>query len=240
MLFRSAARLAVETVSDRFLRGGPAIVPWRLGCDFSAAGGMVRDAVRRLFDDRRPESAYLVLGAVEPRKNHILVLDAFRILWAESSTAHVRLAVVGRPGHGSAPILEALRSDPRFGTRLMLLDDCDDAEVDHAYRHARGLVFASRAEGFGLPIVEALRHGQTVFASDLPIHREVGGGDCVSFPLDSPAALAAAVSAHEAAHRGIAVPTRDVRPPRTWADAAEDLLDAIAAHRSRREQRHAG
>jgi len=235
-----ATALAAETRAERFLRGGPTIIPWRLGCDFPVPGGPVRESVRTLFHDRGPAAAYVVLGAVEPRKNHRLVLDAFQRLWAAPSTAHVRLAVIGRPGHGSGPILEMLRADPRFGERLVLLDDCDDAEVDHAYRHARGLVFASRAEGFGLPIVEALRHGQTVFASDLPIHREVGGSGCTFFPAAAAADLAAAVTAHEALHAGVAVPPRVVEPPLTWQAAADRLLDAIAEHRGTGAFRHAG
>jgi len=235
-----AEELAAETRGDRFLRGGPPILPWRLGCDLPAADGRVRDGVARLFRDRLPDSAYLVLGAIEPRKNHAFILDAFRRLWADPATAHVRLAIMGRPGHAAAGILKAIRADQRYGDRLVLLDDCDDAEVDHAYRHARGLVFASIAEGFGLPLVEALRHGQAVFASDLPIHREVGGDDCRYFPLDAAAALADRLRHHEAEHADRAVPRRAVRPPLTWIEAAAQLLDAIVTRGEAGARRHAG
>ena len=235
-----AGELHAETHNDRFLRNGPAILPWRLGCDLPAANGRVRDGVARLFRDRLPESAYLVLGAIEPRKNHLFILETFRRLWADPATAHVRLAIMGRPGHASAGILRAIRSDQRFGDRLVLLDDCDDAEVDHAYRHARGLVFASIAEGFGLPIAEALHHGQAVFASDLPIHREVGGDDCSYFPLGTVDALTSALRAHEAAHAGRSIPTRQVRQPQSWDEAAMALLDAVIARRDAGAFRHAG
>lgn len=235
-----ARELHAETHNDRFLRNGPEILPWRLGCDLPAANGRIRDGVARLFRDRLPESAYLVLGAIEPRKNHLYILEAFRRLWADPATAHVRLAIMGRPGHASAGILRAIRSDQRFGDRLVLLDDCDDAEVDHAYRHARGLVFASIAEGFGLPIAEALRHGQSVFASDLPIHREVGGDDCSYFPLAAVDDLTSALRRHEAAHAGRSIPRRQVREPLSWEEAAVSLLDAIIARRDARAFRHAG
>jgi alpha-1,2-rhamnosyltransferase len=152
----------------------------------------------------------------------------------------VKLAIMGRPGHAAAGILRAIRSDRRFGDRLVLLDDCDDAEVDHAYRHARGLVFASIAEGFGLPLVEALRHGQTVFASDLAIHREVGVDDCRYFALDSAAALAGLLHDHETEHAGRGVPRRAVRQPLTWTEAAAHLLDAVIARRDAGPLRHAG
>jgi len=79
-----------------------------------------------------------------------------------------------------------------------------------------------------------------VFASDLPIHREVGGSGCTFFPADAAADLAAAVTAHEALHAGVAVPPRVVEPPLTWQDAADRLLDAIAEHRGIGAFRHAG
>lgn len=211
----------------RFPRRGPGIVPWRLGCDLRGAGGGVRSSVESLFDGRLPGSPYLVVGVIEPRKNHGFILDAFDRLWKDPATAHVRLAIAGRPGFKAEAALQRIANDPRYGTRLFLLPDLDDAEIDHAYRQARAVVFASFAEGFGLPIVEALRHGQTVIASDLPIHREVGGAACEYFPLAGPDRLAAAVTRHEQRHRSAAAPRRDGTEPATWAEAAARLLDTI-------------
>ncbi len=222
-----ARDLAAAMPQFRFPRRGPPIVPWRLGCDLPEAAGQVRLDVRRLFTDRLPESPYLAVGAIEPRKNHGFMLDAFERLWKDPATEHVRLALAGRPGFKSEPVLRRVKSDPRFGTRLFLLTDLDDAEIDHAYRHARGLVFASLAEGFGLPIVEALRHGQAVIASDLPIHREVGGEACDYFDLGSAERLAERIAAHELRHRAAAAPPRAAVEPITWAEAVVRLLAAL-------------
>jgi glycosyltransferase involved in cell wall biosynthesis len=224
----SVARdLAAALPGFRFPRRGPEIVPWRLGCDLEGVRGDVRPEVRDLFAGRLPASPYLAVGAIEPRKNHAFMLDAFERLWADPATAHVRLAIAGRPGFKSESTLRRIKSDPRYGTRLFLLSDLDDAEIEHAYRHARAVVFASIAEGFGLPIVEALRHGQTVITSDLPIHREVGGTACDFFSLSSPDRLAAAIAGHEARHHSSAATRRDGIPPLTWADAAARLLDLV-------------
>jgi glycosyltransferase involved in cell wall biosynthesis len=222
-----ACDLAAGLPEFRFPRRGPPIVPWRLGCDLPEAPGFVRPEIRRLFADRLPDSPYLAVSAIEPRKNHGFMLAAFERLWEDSATEHVRLAIAGRPGFKSEPVLRRVRSDPRFGTRLFLLADLDDAEIDHAYRHTRGLVCASLAEGFGLPIVEALGHGQTVLASDLPIHREVGGGACDYFSLDSAERLAERIAAHERRHRGAAAPPRVALAPTTWNAAADRLLTII-------------
>ena len=104
----------------------------------------------------------------------------------------------------------------------------DDAEVEHAYRNARAMVCGSIAEGFGLPIVEALRHGQTVIASDLPIHREVGGAACDYFDLAGPEWLAAAVANHEHRHGRAAAARQRCQDPLTWGEAAPRLLAAVA------------
>lgn len=228
-----ARDLAEAMPSFRFPRRGPAIEPWRLGCDLPEAGGDVRPGVRSLFEDRLPRSPYLVVGAIEPRKNHGFLLDAFDRLWEDPATAHVRLAIAGRPGFKSDATLRRIKSDPRYGTRLFLLADLGDAEIDHAYRHARAVLFASIAEGFGLPIVEALRHGQTVIASDLAIHREVAGDACDYFDLSDPGRLADAIVAHERRHRDVAAAHRSGVEPATWALAAARLLDAACGRLGR-------
>jgi alpha-1,2-rhamnosyltransferase len=187
----------------------------------------VRQDVCRLFEGRIPESPYLTVGAIEPRKNHGFILDAFQQLWEDPATAHVRLAIAGRPGFKSETTLRRIKSDPRYGTQLFLLSDLSDAEIAHAYQHARAVVFASIAEGFGLPIVEALRHGQNVIASDLPIHREVGGDACDFFALAAPDRLAEVIADHERRHHARAVTPRQGPEPTTWEDATSRLLVAI-------------
>jgi alpha-1,2-rhamnosyltransferase len=66
----------------------------------------------------------------------------------------------------------------------------------YCYRNAAGLVTASLGEGFNLPIVEALRQGCSVIASDLPVHREVGGNHAIYFPKDDSTALARILKRH--------------------------------------------
>lgn len=70
-----------------------------------------------------------------------------------------------------------------------MFNDLGDDELSFVYSKARALLFASYAEGFGLPIVEALQHGLQVFASDIPIHREIGQKYCSFFSIDDPDSL---------------------------------------------------
>jgi glycosyltransferase involved in cell wall biosynthesis len=167
---------------------------------------------------------YLAVGTLEPRKNHRLLLDAFERVW--SAGADATLVVIGRPGWGGDEIGAAIRSHAEHGRRLWLFSDVNDAELSGAYARADGLVMASRAEGFGLPIIEAERDGLRVLASDIPAHREVAGPDCRFFDPDDPGQLASLVledAATGAAERPRARPGRAALA--TWDDAARELIE---------------
>ena len=79
------------------------------------------------------------------------------------------------------------------GADIVFHNGVTDAEYEAMLGHTTALISLSRAEGYGLPLVEAMSHGTPVIASDIPIFREVGG-DAVSYVHpDSPAEFAAAV-----------------------------------------------
>lgn len=81
------------------------------------------------------------------------------------------------------------------GAKVEFHNGVTDAEYDALLNRATALISLSRAEGYGLPVVEAMSLGTPVVASDIPIFREVGS-DAVSFVNpDSPEEFAAAVGA---------------------------------------------
>jgi O-antigen biosynthesis alpha-1,2-rhamnosyltransferase len=188
-------------------RCGERIFSVPLGSDLDAAAGRkIRRAVRVPFDRNDGAGTYIVVGTIEPRKNQALALQAFELLWRRSHDAS--LVLVGKRGWGSEPLVQHVRSHPRFGENLFLVDDATDAELRWCYRRARALVFPSKAEGFGLPIAEAMRAGLPVFASEIPVHWEVGGSHCRFFDPSNPFELARLVEAFE----------RQTDAPATWSD----------------------
>lgn len=181
----------------------------------------VRPEVGAMFASRR-RPVYLAVGTLEPRKNHHFLLESFSRLWREGVDA--TLIVVGRAGWGGDGIEAAIKAHPQHGDRLRLFTDFNDAELALAYASADALVMASKAEGFGLPIIEAERDGLRVLASDIPAHREVAGPDCGFFGLDSQDQLT------EAIRRDLtAVGRSKPRPGRhactTWDDSARELME---------------
>jgi alpha-1,2-rhamnosyltransferase len=192
---------------ERHLRKSIATRAWqdsqfqyfRLGADFESKHsdkGTVRPSILHCFAETGALTC-LAVGTIEPRKNHMYLLDAFELAWAQGSPA--KLCVVGRVGWHCDEIVARLQNHPEQGRRLTWFNDLSDAELAYCYRHSQVLAFPSLAEGFGLPLVEALHHGLRVLASDIPIHREVGGEFCDYFSLSDPQDLAAKLL-HLAAH----------------------------------------
>jgi alpha-1,2-rhamnosyltransferase len=207
--------------------GGGTKVGWfYLGADLDrqAPGGQVREEVRRVFDDPAA-GPYLTVATLEPRKNHQYLLDAFDRVWLRGLDA--RLCLVGKQGWHCEDVVRRIREHPFYRKRLFLLSDLSDADLLFCYDRAKALIFPSIYEGFGLPIVEALSRGCKVLASDIPIHREVGGEYCAYFDLGSPDSLASLITDH---HRtGRLPPTRPIEGFRwqNWEESCEKLIRVL-------------
>lgn len=184
-------------------------------------GGAVRAHVREAFAN---DHVYLMVGALEARKNHAFLLDAFDQLWQRG--LDVRLCLVGNHTRQVPELMERLEHHSQRGRRLFCFPDLSDAELKHAYGRATALVYPSIVEGFGLPIVEALLHGRRVLASDTPIHREVGGTYCEYFPLDSPHGLVDRLVAWETGAGQPAACDAGQYPVATWQDSCRNLFQA--------------
>jgi glycosyltransferase involved in cell wall biosynthesis len=120
------------------------------------------------------EPAYFVcLGTIEPRKNHRLLIDAWRQLLAQHEAQSVPvLRVIGQSGWGCEALERELLDASWHQGRVQWLRDCSDAQLQKQLQGARALLFPTHTEGFGLPLAEALAAGLPVLASDLAVFRE--------------------------------------------------------------------
>lgn len=133
---------------------------------------------------------FVVCGAVEPRKNLLMLLNIWRLLAQRAGTPCPHLVVVGRLARRGAPIMAQLRAG---GPSVSVVENLSTSALRALMAHARAVLMPSLAEGFGLPIVEALALGTPVLASDLPAHREAGGPFPAYLPAQDVAAWTAAV-----------------------------------------------
>jgi glycosyltransferase involved in cell wall biosynthesis len=118
------------------------------------------------------------VGSTMPRKRIDLLLRVFAATREEVPT--VRLV---RVGGALTPEQEALARELGVHDAIVTLPFLSTAELAAVYRRAALVLQTSEAEGFGLPVVEALACGVPVVASDLPVLREVGGEAAVFCPV---------------------------------------------------------
>lgn len=150
-------------------------------------GGGAPIAPADLVDGELPY--LLMVSTIEPRKNHLALLDAWELL-RSGAFPGLNLVCVGGLGWDHGAILQ--RFAPWLGRGgLHLLENVPAEDLRLLYRHARATVAPSFGEGFDFAGVEAMRSGGVVVASDIRVHRDVYGDAAEFFQTYSPRDLAA-------------------------------------------------
>jgi glycosyltransferase involved in cell wall biosynthesis len=215
----------------------PFRIGWfHLGADTDNAApsrGLPEDAARNLAAiAARP--SFLMVGTIEPRKGHLYVLDAFDQLWSRG--LDINLVVVGAEGWGHLrpkmrrvipQIVARLRSDPEWGRRLFWVDRASDEYLEKIYVASSCLIAAAEGEGFGLPLIEAARHGLSIIARDIPVFREVAGEHAFYFAGTDSDVLAEAIKQWLVLHERGEHPNSDSIHWRTWAQSVERLKEIL-------------
>lgn len=215
-----------ELANIRFLlrNNGDRVMPlldynyW--GADFAAKESDSVDIsplLKELFSTCRP---FIMVGTLEPRKNHAFVLDAFERFWEQGGEAS--LCIVGKVSLLCSDLKNRIANHKYFGSRLFLFQNIDDAELAYCYQECVGVIFASFAEGFGLPMVEAMWYGCPVFASDIDVFREIGGAYPTYFPLDDAERLAQLLQQQDSR-----VERREPCQWRSWDESVMDLFAKV-------------
>jgi glycosyltransferase involved in cell wall biosynthesis len=119
--------------------------------------------------------SFVTLGTIEPRKNHLLLLHLWRGLASIMGTDAPRLTIVGKRGWENENVVDILERCIALNGVVQEAGQLPDRQVAGLMRNARALLFPSFAEGYGLPLAEALALGVPAICSDLPALREVGG-----------------------------------------------------------------
>ena len=117
------------------------------------------------MDDKTPAPFVLVVASRDPRKG----IDRALAWYAQRKDRLLQLIIVGRSGPQFAPMVLPEQDG------VVYLNDVSDARLRVLYEGAVALLHPSRAEGFGLPILEAITNGCPVIASDLQVFRECFG-----------------------------------------------------------------
>ena len=118
---------------------------------------------------------FVFVSTIEPRKNHRMLLNIWLKLATQLGDAAPRLVIIGQKGWDYGAVMDLLAHSEGLQRLVIHVPDCTDADLVNYLRHAQALLFPSFAEGYGMPVVEALAQGLPVIASDLPVFREFAG-----------------------------------------------------------------
>ena len=141
----------------------PIMVAW-LGAEPQVAPAPAAPAGRPYF---------VMIGTIEARKNHLLLLHLWARLVRELGQAAPELVLIGQRGWEADEVFALLDHSPLLRGHVRELGRCDDATMLAWLDGARALLMPSFIEGFGIPVIEALQRGVPVIASDLPVFREI-------------------------------------------------------------------
>lgn len=228
------SRVVRDDVADQICRGGQAIksvspeLAWfHLGADIrnsSPTLTLPRDA-EDFFARVGSQITFLMVGTVEPRKGHLLTLDAFESLWAAGH--EINLVVIGKRGWLVDELIVRLNSCSEKGRRFFWFDKASDEFLERAYLESTCLIAGSEAEGFGLPLIEASFYDLPVLARDIPVFREVGGEAASYFSGGNPKTLADAIL--KWVENNVRGQTPDPRrmDVLSWQDSARALVEQL-------------
>ena len=192
------------------------VVP--LGADFKSDEVIDDTEVRsEVLTAVKSKPYVLMVGTIEPRKNHRLLVEAYDKGLKE---AGYNIIMAGYMGWNMEDFQEQLLNHPDYGQGVYHFEGLNDKEIDYLYQHARCLAFLSYTEGFGLPIIEALQRETQVVAVDIPVLREVGGDACVWFEQGDAEALCRCV-------QQLKTEKNSDYQTISWKEAAETLKEEL-------------
>ena len=121
-----------------------------------------------------PSSYFLTIGGTEPRKNVETVVEAFSRL-PEKTQIDNPLVIIGGEWHGIS--LDKFKNQPN----VICLGYVKEQDLPGLYKHAKGFIFASKYEGFGFTILEAMANSVPVISSNSSSLAEVAGESALLF-----------------------------------------------------------
>lgn len=131
-----------------------------------------------------PNKYILFLGTLEPRKNYMALVEAYRAL-PENIKKQYGLALAGGLGWYGKDMQDQVRKYIAAGDNIVMTGYMTNEEREYTYEHATMFAHASHYEGFGMPVIEAMKHNLPVAVSDLLVFREVAGNAALYFDKDN-------------------------------------------------------
>jgi glycosyltransferase involved in cell wall biosynthesis len=133
--------------------------------------------IRKLFFEGKPY--FLYIGSIHPRKNILTLIRAFEI-FKDKTNSDFQLVIVGRPSWYTREVFQSFNKS-KWRDEIQMTGFVDAEAARNFIASAHALVYPSRYEGFGLPVVEAMASGTAVICSNVASIPEVAGDAALYF-----------------------------------------------------------
>jgi glycosyltransferase involved in cell wall biosynthesis len=199
---------------------------FHIGCDFADVQPLksLPTELSKLESSLASRKSFLMVGTLEPRKNHKMALDALETLW--ESDVDINLIIIGKEGWNISDFVSRLRCHPENGVRLFWLEDAGDELLETMYKECTCLISASEDEGFGLPLIEAARRGLPILANDISVFREVAGNFATFYKNDIRILASAIEDWLDDFDNGRHIKSDNI-PYLTWKESADQLVQTL-------------
>jgi glycosyltransferase involved in cell wall biosynthesis len=128
---------------------------------------------------------FVYIGTIEPRKNHLLLLQIWRE-WVKAGITPPKLVIIGKRGWENQNVFNFLDQCHAIKPYVAELSNLSDASLKKFIKGAAALLFPSFIEGWGMPLVEAQAMGTPVLCSDIPVFHEASAEKATFIdPLDA-------------------------------------------------------
>ncbi len=172
----------------------------------------------------------LFVGTLQPRKNIERLIEAFsKLRTVNSELSNHQLVIVGKKGWLYEPILEA---PEKHGVKdeVKFLDFVTDEDIPAFYQNAECFVLPSLYEGFGLPVLEAMRYGCPVVTSNISSLPEAGGDAAIYCDPESVEDIAKQIEkvlTDSELRKKMVAAGRDQIKKFSWEKSAKETLEVL-------------
>ena len=206
----------------------PTITHFHLGADIASSvptKGCPADE-KKMLSHMRIAPTFIIVGTIEPRKGHHIILKGFEKLWDKN--ININLVIVGKEGWLVETLIKKMQTHTELNKRLFWLNGISDEYLEKMYEASSCLIAASEGEGFGLPLIEAAQKGLPIIARDIPVFKEVAGEHAYYFPnTKDPEVLASSLKEWLQLYEDGMHPTSEHMPWLTWKESTSQLMECI-------------
>lgn len=137
------------------------------------------EKIRKIYKNQIFKDCFVVIGTIEPRKGHDEIFSAFNDLWKKGSDE--KLLFIGKQGWKVEKLIAKFKGNKNYNKKFFIENDINDVELDYILSNSKAMIFGSKGEGLGLPLIEAGAKNISIISRKIDVLEEVAGQDASYF-----------------------------------------------------------